>query len=51
MSRSLNVSKWEQAPENADVLVVYDGNAFRSPWRRVRVNDGAVKPGSLAGWA
>ena len=39
--------KEEQAPENADVLVVYDGNEFRSPWRG---NDGTVKSGSLAGW-
>lgn len=38
----------EQAPENADVLVVYDGDAFRSPWNKTE--DGVIKSGSLSGW-
>ena len=37
----------EQAPEKADVLVVYDQDAFRSPWSR---DDGQFNQGSLKQW-
>ena len=35
--------------DSVDLLVVHDGNAFRSPWNRT--TDGAVKSGSLSGWS
>lgn len=44
----LNCLEQEQPPENSDVLVVYDGDAFRSPWNKT--DDGVIKSGSLSGW-
>lgn len=40
----------ESRPEvgGADVLVVFDGDGFRSPWSRT--DDGVMKTGTLSGW-
>ena len=35
--------------ENVDLMVVYDGDAFKSPWSRDA--EGAVKSGSLSTWS
>lgn len=38
----------EPTPENIDLLIVFDGNNFRSPWPRA--SDGIFKGGDLARW-
>lgn len=43
----LDSLKKESPPNNADVLVVHDGNEFCSPWADSK---GRIKSGSLAQW-
>ena len=43
----MELESWPEV-ENVDVLVVYDGNAFRSPW--IAAADGSLKSGTLSAW-
>lgn len=44
----LDALKNEEPVEETDVLVVHDGDAFESPWKKTE--EGVLKSGSLSGW-